>query len=164
MKLQKSVYKKRNPLLGLGISMSVVAILVSGGFFVSRTLMEQNNIAETQTSASNVSERVNYAPGEFLVSFSSPPANTFESELQDATQLFDLKVKQRLNDTTYLIESVTLRNNAMVGINSNNLVDSKWGKLDFGTHRILTTLNENPEEVNNLEFAEPNYTVQTFTE
>lgn len=157
----KLIEQKKN--FKLIFTLVFLILLGIGVFFIARTLMNQSNISEKSTSASNAIEEVDYMPGEIIIGFDSVPTISSDSQLLKLTQLPDFKLKKRLNETTYLYESITLRDNALVGINTGNTENGKWGVMDQGTIRTLTLLNEKgKQDVPGFKYAEPNYKVQTF--
>lgn len=161
MQESKLINQTRN--IKLILTILVILILAGGGLFVAYSLTKENNIAEEKSSASNATEKVKYMPGEIIIGFSSIPDQATDAKLREISQLDDLKLTRRLNETTYLYSSITLRDNALVGINSGNLVNGNWGDLDRGTNQTLTLLNENSKtELPNFNYAEPNYTVEAF--
>jgi hypothetical protein len=150
------------------ISFLIFLVLISIGFFIARGLMKGENISETETSASDAEDKVNYALGEILVSFKNTPQLDVTTQLQKISNLSDLKLKRKINSKLYLYESPTLRNNSIVGINAVNSAEvftsGKWGKLDSGMNKTLIAINSNSGDlIPEFEYAEPNYKVQTFT-
>lgn len=145
------------------MSFAVLAVLVAAGFFAARGLRNEN-IAETETSASNAADKVNYAVGEILVSFKAEPPTDVTTRLQQAVpQVSDLKLKNKVTPTIYLYESETLKNNSIIGINSGSFTSGKWGKVDNGMNTVLTSLNKDAKStIPEFDFAEPNYKVETF--
>ncbi|MBP9758150.1 hypothetical protein KBD45_00505 [Candidatus Dojkabacteria bacterium] len=157
----KLIEQKKN--VKIMITLVFLILLGIGVFFIARTLMNQSDISEKTTSASNAVEKVDYMPGEIIIGFDSVPPISSDTKLIEITQLPDFKLKKRLNETTYLYESITLRDNAFVGIDSGNTIDGKWGIMDQGTNKTLTLLNDKgKKEITGLKYAEPNYKVQTF--
>jgi hypothetical protein len=157
---------KKNNSFKFTISFLVFLILISVGFFIARALMGGENIAETETSASDVEDKVNYELGEILIGFKSDPQMDVTSQLQKATTLSDLKLKRKINSNLHLYESATLRNYSIVNLSSTNYtpVVSRWGNLDDGMERILSQIESNaPTQVTQFEYVEPNYKIQTFS-